>query len=628
MIEKKLRILIIDNVFNHSFEIGFKISWRLYNYLQFYKRLKLKRLIAGLLKKYKNNVKIKVITANVNKFYVHKDVQIELLSNYRLNLDRDIYLQIHEKIKQNTKENLAILLSNLEKLKTFQIENISIGESLEFHIIWFLNEIFGEYELIKRILQEKYDKFIFINQNSTFEDLFKFLNQKYQNIEICRDSFLKKINNLPKLIKIKYFFGILLNSFIRINLQNRKISNSKKNNLIFVCNSDNQFSSIKNIYDYYKQKPEFNKFIYQNVETIPLNRLNKLMKFLFMVNNYWMKGLNVISKNMKYDLLKLNNVLKEFYNSNLYFLKFNIFNDLHNFNNFIKNYSPLIVFLADEMKVDSRIYAKHCKNKKIPTIYIPHAAFPIYDEVITRRDFTYLMVPGENDKKYLVETGENSNKIIVTGRPRYEKFNKKAIQRLEYVKDMIDGRLFKFEPDKFTILFTTSPIDYKSRKILLEGVINSIKELNLINNLIIKLHPREDGIWYKQELEALNVNPIIVKYYDILELISSSDLLISRVSTTILEALMIGTPIILLDFINSKFYLSGTYIFTKDKNLISVKFQNKLKDKINELFRNKDFYNNYKEIIKKLANDYIYNDKDRSSLDIIVNLISQILPYI
>ena len=283
-----MRILIINDAFYHSFMIGSRISWRLYNFLQFYKRSKLNRLITRLIKNYGNNVKIKVITADFRKLSVHKNVEVELLSDYRLNLDRDIFLKIQEKIKQNTKCNLATLLYNLRQLKNFQIENIPIGESLEFHLIWFLNEVFGEYELIKMLLQEKYDKFIFINQKSVFKNSFKFLSKKFQNIEICQDPFLKRINNLPKLTHIKYYFRLLKNSIsfsIKSYLKNNEIFNNKKKSLVFVCNSANQFNGIKKIYTHYRLNPDFNSYVYKNIDVIPINKLNKLMKFLFLIKN-------------------------------------------------------------------------------------------------------------------------------------------------------------------------------------------------------------------------------------------------------------------------------------------------------------------------------------------------------
>ena len=105
-----------------------------------------------------------------------------------------------------------------------------------------------------------------------------------------------------------------------------------------------------------------------------------------------------------------------------------------------------------------------CTLNNIPTIYIPHSALPVYKEISLRPDFSYLTVPGIVDKNYLINRGELPEKIKITGRPIYEKFYEEKIAKLSVVQDIFDkGREFYFEPEKFTILFTTNPSDDKAR---------------------------------------------------------------------------------------------------------------------------------------------------------------------
>ena len=82
---------------------------------------------------------------------------------------------------------------------------------------------------------------------------------------------------------------------------------------------------------------------------------------------------------------------------------------------------------------------------------------------------------------------------------------------------MFNQRTYKFEPERFTILLTTNTIDDISNEKLINTVINSLKELNLIDNLIIKLHPGENGILHRKVLNKLNSFPIIIQDCKIVE---------------------------------------------------------------------------------------------------------------
>lgn len=624
-----MKILILDGIFNPNFVIGPRMSFKLQEYLNKYKRLKLQKFVNKLVKNTKEKLEIKIISNQPGKPIFAQNVLFETISDYRINLERELFLNIHNRIKKSTKKNLKLLLNNLKKLNFFSINGIFIGELIELNIIWFFNNIIGEIELIKIIInQEDYDRIIFINFNHVFDDYLTFFNRKNRNIEICKDSILKSVYKMPFWAKTLFFLKLLGISLI--NFQ-KKIKNKrlffvdKKKFLLFVSNTENQFKSIENIYDFYKQSNKTIPIIYKNINTIPLNKISKLITFILVMKKCWIKNLDVISKNLSHESFNFDNILKEFYNRFLYFIEFNIFNNYHNFNLFCKKYHPSIVFISNEMKFEGRLYAKYCKNKQIPTIYIPHAAFPVYDEIITKRDFGYITVPGDRDKEYLLKTGVKENKIIITGRPRYEKFYRGQKKKLTEIKDINGKDIYKFKPNKFTILFTTSPIDYKSREKQLLTVLDSIKKLNLIDNLIIKLHPSENEKWYETKLNELNLNPTIVKECNILELINSSDLLLSRVSTTILEAMLVGTPSILLNLTNARFHISGTYLFSKDDFLIKIKNQEELTTILKKIYYNSDFYKKYKENLKLITKKYIFYNENQSSFDIIIGIINKLL---
>ena len=220
-----MKILILDGIFNPNFVIGPRMSFKLQEYLNKYKRLKLQKFINKLVKNTKEKLEIKIISNQPEKPIFAQDILFETISDYRINLERELFLNIHNRIKKSTKKNLKLLLNNLKKLNLFSINGIFIGELIELNIIYFFNNIIGEIELIKIIInQEYYDRIIFINFNHVFDDYLTFFNRKNRNIEICKDSILKNIYKMPFWAKTLYFLKLLGISLI--NFQ-KKIKNKR-----------------------------------------------------------------------------------------------------------------------------------------------------------------------------------------------------------------------------------------------------------------------------------------------------------------------------------------------------------------------------------------------------------------
>ncbi|KKL64889.1 hypothetical protein LCGC14_2160480, partial [marine sediment metagenome] len=349
--------------------------------------------------------------------------------------------------------------------------------------------------------------------------------------------------------------------------------------------------------------------------------------YLFQVKKIWLKNIEKISLNMKYDSFLLREILKDLYfNFEFFFEPVNIvFNFLQNFIQFIKHIHPLIVIIPNDLVPEGRIFSEWCRNKKIPSLYIPHAMRPIYEEIITKPNVEFYTVSGTQDKEYFKSQGISQEKILVTGRSIYEKIHQGKIKRLSDARDMFNQRTYKFEPERFTILLTTNPIDDISNEKLINTVINSLKELNLIDNLIIKLHPGENGILHRKVLNKLNSYPIIIQDCKILELINSCDLLLSRKSTTILEAMILGTPIVLLDFINLDFSFSNKYQFLEEESLIKLNNEKELTKTIRKIISSNAYLKKYSEDLKEIAKKYCFYDKKERTTVKIGNFIKEII---
>ncbi len=197
-----MKILILDNFFNfNNFRSKFKLQ---------YKILKLRGLISKIRKQYRN-VKIEIITVGFEKFYIDKNTNVELLSEYRIKVDRTKFLKIKRKVIENTKKNLIKVFKYYFKSKIFHLEGIIIPKIIDFAYIIYFNTIFGEFELLKCIFEEKnFDRVILFDCNLYFFKFFQTLNIEIGNkIEIYKDPFLEVNKKHFNRFFSKYFISLL-----------------------------------------------------------------------------------------------------------------------------------------------------------------------------------------------------------------------------------------------------------------------------------------------------------------------------------------------------------------------------------------------------------------------------------
>ncbi|MFX0179239.1 MAG: sulfatase-like hydrolase/transferase [Candidatus Hodarchaeota archaeon] len=540
-------------------------------------------------------------------------------------LDRDKYIKLRNKIINSTKQNLNKLFKNLSILRNLEYKGISIAEVLEIDLLVLFNEYIGHYELLKDLFKTiQFDRIIFFNFGSNVFQIFRSLNFNH-NIETCKDNLLIKSQNLLNIFNVlKYIFiafGVFLKRRLLQNVnQDYALKKKEKNTILFLTDTKNQFYSIKPVYDSLMDYNNVDPQHYSCENYLPINRMTELLKFLLLIRKIIGNKKENITFGLEYEFFNLHSILKIYYDYNLFIRLIKIFNMLNNLIKFIGKNPLVLVAIANDYSNRGRLEIGYFKLKNIHVVYIPHAGIPIIEELATKSQVNYITVPRELEKEYLINKGEPNKKVVVTERLRYEHFHKGEIEKLEEVKDRFYAKKYEFNSKKFTILLTTNPIDERSNEKIISSVVNSLKKLNLIDNLIIKLHPHEDGKVHKKILRNLGVNPIIVKDYNILQLIKSSDLLLSRVSNTVIESMIIGTPVILLDFINVNFIFTSRYVFTEDKSLISVKDQNELIDILYKLIKNKDFYYKYSINLKNLSKDYSFYDEKQTPTEKIINL--------
>ena len=620
-------ILILNGFFNNIYEF---IPQSFKTFLENYNIFKLNRLINSLKEKYGNSVDIRIINATNTIFDINNSVEFNSLSKLRINIERNDFLRIKNEISLNTRNVMIQLFHNLKKLKTFNLQGLFIPKLLEFELINYFNTIFGQLELLSYLIQkENYHKIILFNCNTQVLKNFKNILSSRSNLVQSNDNLLYKCETYLRLLNISCYIIILLGSFLKNRIYKKKryrkiLSEKIEDSLLFIIKSKNQFNSVKPVYNRLKYKKNQNAICYYIEYFVSFRDLGNLFRFLLEKRKILINSKREILTNLQYKSKELDFVMKMFYNSHFFIKLILLFNFYNNLNNFIDNKIPSLAIIANDFNSPERIAAGYFKQKKIPTLYIPHSAIPIIPELITKSDIEYYALGGESDKNYYVRRGIPEKNIINTGIPRYQNLYEGKIKELDSIRDMFGGKSYNFQKKDITILLTTNPIDDKSNEKIINSVIKSLMELNLVNNLIIKLHPSESGNLHKKITQKLNVNPVIVKDYNILELIKSSDLLISQKSTTLLEAMIIGTPMILLDFINKGFEESSKYEFLNEKFINTVKNQDSLTQEIKKIIE----YKNKKEILSekyiKYSKYFSFYDTGEPPTEKIVNFILKI----
>ncbi len=627
-----MKVLILDNFLDYN--LGYNTKSRFYNKrLQVYKEIKLKGLIKKLRKNYGENIKIKIFSNGSVRYHLKGDIPTVLVPDFRVDIEREEFIKIKNKVLEEVKDILINVFKNLKALKIFYLEGIFLGKLIEFHFSSFLKQILGGYKILDKILStEIYDKGIIFDYNPRFLPFFNELNNKYRNLEVFRDYILKQAKNPSFWSFSKYIIkliGFTIKTYPKKQKELEDAFKKKFDYILFFSFTINQIESIRQIFEYFQHKKDIGAFLYKGDYCISLKTLPKLFRFSFQIRNIWLKApKNIFTAKYKINSKKLTGLFKDYYKTELFFIMIKIFNCLKNFKKILKIQLPSLVVLTDELRAEARLCSNYCKIKRIPNIYVTHGSIPIWSELTEKHDFEYITVPGELDKKYLIGRGIQNEKILVTGRSRYDKFYKGEINPFDEIRDVYTNRVYKFNPDKFTILYLTNKVDLRASNEYDKRVLLSLKTLNLLDNLIIKVHPLEWPTRHKRVLDELKIDgPTIVHNLDILGLIKSSNLVLSQgtFSVTTLETMIVGVPVITLDNVNNDFFFSGTYRYFKEKDLIIVKDQNSLTESIKKLVSDKEFYEQYSQKLKFLAKGYSYYSGKKTATENIISLIEKLI---
>lgn len=230
---------------------------------------------------------------------------------------------------------------------------------------------------------------------------------------------------------------------------------------------------------------------------------------------------------------------------------------------------------------------------------------------------TKIAVTGEFTKNLLIAEGIDANDIIITGQPRFDELYTEEGKKNQNL----------INPDKINILWTTE--NYVEAGICskeewresIETVINSLKELDHYL-LLIKVHPEEDSQKYEH---FKNMAYIRVYENSLNELLRRCDVLISFVSTTAIEAMILDKPVIMLgffDFTNKQYLRTVPYV--KSGAAIGVYRKEDLVPTIKDAYYNEAVRKKLAEARKNFIYEHAYIQDGKAS-ERVANLIIEII---
>lgn len=380
----------------------------------------------------------------------------------------------------------------------------------------------------------------------------------------------KKLN-----LNLKFYFYIVLMVFQNIFFILKSIFVENKNNLIFV-------GSLKQFY------PLIKRFKGEGYTTIRVGEnfgrgffKRDVSYFLSFKYLYWFKLVFFVSKQKKkfkrifLKLSKHPDLFDEFLYKGLPLfpmikdrLEYFFLEEIENYLKYIKITEILIkqhkikaIILTNDVLPFEKSLVLVAKKYNIPTIVVqfsvPGDVFAFYPFISDR-----LIIWGEYTKEWLIKNGIGIKKLSIAGSSRFDSYKKEEKINIEDIKNRLNLPLNKkivlYSPQymikelKYTGLYLNpgerSHLDYHLFK--------AISEFRGVH-LVIKLHPSDKDVDFilNSLKKAGCKNYSILTDVDFYKVLVSCDVLITTWSTTGIEGMLVGKPIISVNLKKNKYPL-------------------------------------------------------------------------
>ncbi len=207
---------------------------------------------------------------------------------------------------------------------------------------------------------------------------------------------------------------------------------------------------------------------------------------------------------------------------------------------------PKVVVVADEaMGVNAAVIAL-AKRRRIATLHVQHGA--ILDHPKHRRGETDIItVGGDAVKRFLVNLGTQPGQIVVTGYPQFDPLDDREKLAAEPVRERLG-----LPHDKKLVLFTmlsgagVTPLHEVVTGV--REVVDAFRKLGLQYSYVFKRHPADRGDLLSQMgVDVQSLGAVSTIDEPIHPLLMAADVVVTQMSTTGTEALLLGKPLVIVN---------------------------------------------------------------------------------
>ncbi|MFC2019185.1 hypothetical protein ACFLU4_04420 [Chloroflexota bacterium] len=261
---------------------------------------------------------------------------------------------------------------------------------------------------------------------------------------------------------------------------------------------------------------------------------------------------------------------------------------------------PDIFVLTNELSPPERAAALIARIKGIPTLDVQSMAYGVKEPPI-QITTDKMAIGGELIKQLAIQRkGEvYEDRLVIVGHPAIDFMLQKldSFNREEFNKEL------GLKTDRSIVLFTSQsvqlPVTPEIREQLVRCVYKAIKELPE-EQFIVKLHPGEGfELHYKLQREMKLTNVVIVKDVNLYYLFKICNLVMSFLSTTGLEAMIMDKPVIEINLTGKPDILP----YVQSGAALSVHRENDLLPTIRSALYNEEV----REILATKRKAFIYN---------------------
>ncbi|MCD1259532.1 hypothetical protein B5M42_011890 [Paenibacillus athensensis] len=270
------------------------------------------------------------------------------------------------------------------------------------------------------------------------------------------------------------------------------------------------------------------------------------------------------------------------------------------------------LFIAIEVNYILRNAVRFCKQTRIPSIILQHGTPNRYSRhAFVPFEGNLFAAWGEFTRDFLIREGMNPHQIVLTGGIPFDASMNKKPQREELAREL------RLDLNKQWILFTTQGPGAGNRPTP-EEIHHSIAETAQFFGasrgcqLLLQIHPGQQIDEIQAIVDEVASDAIVMKYRDTEQLIASCDRMMTFFSTTALDAIIMGKPLLLINLSGEEEFLP----FVRMDAALGVYKKEDMRETLEQFLT----YRALPERIRRAA-EYVNDRNDGQALLRILNLI-------